>query len=218
MKETNTSWIISTIKDSGKDISPVNLFKAKLTSWLKLRFLRPPVITEQSTLEEIGTYYSGIWNVLEKKYKLPKTKLDPKWTLSNLSKNFDLPPAQIIFMEIQLEESSAKIEQITALEAQKIIQTEKTAQVFDVREAWEREFGSLPKSKTLNKTSFKELLKKSPKDMPIILYCHFGVRSLDAAHHFTREGFTRVYTIKGGIDAWSTQVDPSIPRYSGSYC
>jgi rhodanese-related sulfurtransferase len=196
----------------------VNLIKAKLTSWLKLHLFRPPVITEQSTLAEIGTYYPGIWNLLEKKYQLPQTKLDPKWTLSTLSKNFDLPPAQIIFMEIQLENSSAQIEQITALEAHKLIQTEQEAEVLDVREAWEREFGSLPKSKPLNKTSFKELLKKSSKNSPILLYCHFGVRSLDAAHHFSREGFTRVYTIKGGIDAWSTQVDSSIPRYSGSYC
>lgn len=70
-------------------------------------------------------------------------------------------------MEIQLEESSAKIEQITALEAQKIIQSEQTAQVLDVREAWEREFGYLPKSKTLNKTSFKELLKRVQKTRPL---------------------------------------------------
>ncbi|NBX76413.1 MAG: sulfurtransferase [Proteobacteria bacterium] len=135
-----------------------------------------------------------------------------------LCKKFDLPPAQIIFMEVQLEASSAKIEQITALEAQHLIQVEPTAQILDVRETWEREFGSLPKSKPLNKNLFKEILKTNPKDTPVILYCHFGVRSLDAAHHFCREGFSRVYTIRGGIDAWSTQVDASIPRYSGSYC
>jgi len=214
MKETNTSWIISTIKDSG----PLNNLKAKLTSFLKFRLRRPPVITEESTLEEMARSYPQIWKLLEKKYRLPKIKLEPQWSLTTLSRNFDLPPAQIIFMEIQLEEASEKLEQITAIEAQKIMQSEKTAQILDVREPWEREFGSIPKSKTLNKATLKDLLKNHSKDTPIILYCHFGVRSLDAAHHLSREGFTRVYTIKGGIDAWSTQVDATIPRYSGSYC
>lgn len=47
----------------------------------------------------------------------------------------------------------------------------------------------------------------------IVVYCHMGVRSLRAAETLLSLGFDRVYNLAGGIDAWSLQVDPSVPRY-----
>ena len=52
-----------------------------------------------------------------------------------------------------------------------------------------------------------------PKDAKLVFYCHTGVRSLSAAEHFRAEGFTDVHNLEGGIDAWSREVDPSVPRY-----
>ena len=51
------------------------------------------------------------------------------------------------------------------------------------------------------------------KDTKIVFYCHTGVRSLSAAEHFRAEGFTDVHNLEGGIDAWSREVDPAVPRY-----
>ena len=51
------------------------------------------------------------------------------------------------------------------------------------------------------------------KDTKLVFYCHTGVRSQSAAEHFRAEGFTDVHNLEGGIDAWSRQVDPSVPRY-----
>ena len=51
------------------------------------------------------------------------------------------------------------------------------------------------------------------KDTKLVFYCHTGVRSQSAAEHFRTEGFTDVHNLEGGIDAWSRQVDPSVPRY-----
>ena len=51
------------------------------------------------------------------------------------------------------------------------------------------------------------------KDTKLVFYCHTGVRSRSAAEHFRTEGFTDVHNLEGGIDAWSRQVDPSVPRY-----
>jgi rhodanese-related sulfurtransferase len=47
----------------------------------------------------------------------------------------------------------------------------------------------------------------------LVLYCHHGVRSLQALEHLRRAGFTRLRNLSGGIDAWSREVDPSVPRY-----
>ena len=51
------------------------------------------------------------------------------------------------------------------------------------------------------------------KDTKLVFYCHTGVRSRSAAEHFRAEGFTDVHNLEGGIDAWSREVDPSVPRY-----
>lgn len=48
---------------------------------------------------------------------------------------------------------------------------------------------------------------------PLVVYCHHGVRSLTAARWLVREGFTEVFNLEGGIEAWSLQVDPGTPRY-----
>ena len=47
----------------------------------------------------------------------------------------------------------------------------------------------------------------------IFVHCHHGVRSLRVTHWLREKGFSRVSSMLGGIDAWSTDVDPSVPRY-----
>ena len=52
-----------------------------------------------------------------------------------------------------------------------------------------------------------------PREQLIIFVCHHGVRSLDAAAYFAGYGLENARTLRGGIDAWSSDVDPSLPRY-----
>ena len=52
-----------------------------------------------------------------------------------------------------------------------------------------------------------------PKDTPIAFICHHGNASRNAAEHFREHGFNDLYNVEGGIDAWSREIDPSIPRY-----
>jgi rhodanese-related sulfurtransferase len=47
----------------------------------------------------------------------------------------------------------------------------------------------------------------------ILVHCHHGVRSLRVTHWLREKGFAEVSSIHGGIDAWSTEVDPAVPRY-----
>lgn len=51
------------------------------------------------------------------------------------------------------------------------------------------------------------------RDHPIIVYCHHGRRSLQVTTTLRALGFTNVRSLAGGIDAWSTAIDPSVPRY-----
>ena len=58
-----------------------------------------------------------------------------------------------------------------------------------------------------------EALAALPKDTPLAFMCHGGGRSARAAEHFRALGFRTVYNVQGGIEAWSRDVDPAVPRY-----
>ncbi len=51
------------------------------------------------------------------------------------------------------------------------------------------------------------------RDTPIVFQCHHGMRSQAAAEYFLGAGFRRLYNLIGGIEAWSRDVDPAVPRY-----
>ena len=59
----------------------------------------------------------------------------------------------------------------------------------------------------------EEMMASWPKDAPIVTYCHKGMRSLEAASYLIGHGFTNVRTLRGGVDAWSEEIDSSIARY-----
>ena len=84
--------------------------------------------------------------------------------------------------------------------------------LVDVRTADERARAGIEGSMPLDDEGLKTL-SALPKDTRLVFYCHTGVRSQSAAEHFRGEGFTDVHNLVGGIDAWSREVDASVPRY-----
>ena len=84
--------------------------------------------------------------------------------------------------------------------------------LLDVRAPDERARARIEGSTLLDDEALKTL-SSLPKDTRLVFYCHTGVRSQSAAEHFRSEGFTDVHNLAGGIDAWSREVDASVPRY-----
>jgi sulfur-carrier protein adenylyltransferase/sulfurtransferase len=85
--------------------------------------------------------------------------------------------------------------------------------LLDVREAPEVSFASLPDAVHIPLGQLPERLGELDPTRPLVVYCHHGVRSSRALGMLERSGFTRVRHLTGGIDAWSVQVDPELPRY-----
>jgi monothiol glutaredoxin len=85
-------------------------------------------------------------------------------------------------------------------------------QLFDVRPESEGDVARIAAGRTLNDETV-DFLRGLSKETPIAFYCHHGMRSRGVAQSVLQEGFRKVYNIKGGIDAWSLSIDPSIPRY-----
>ena len=84
--------------------------------------------------------------------------------------------------------------------------------LVDVRTSEERARAVIGNSIPLDDEGLR-IVSALPKDTKLVFYCHTGVRSMSAAEHFRAEGFSDVHNLEGGIDAWSREVDASVPRY-----
>lgn len=112
------------------------------------------------------------------------------------------------------------IEQITPAELTAWIQAQSAAGavvVLDVREPWEVQTASVKADGfeliTMPMQTIPARLQELPNDRPIACLCHHGGRSMQVAMFLAQHGFAPVANIAGGVHAWATQVDPSIPTY-----
>ena len=91
------------------------------------------------------------------------------------------------------------------IEAKKII-------VLDVRELWELKIAKISKSISIPMQEIPKRLNELNRDLNYAIICHSGVRSYHVATYLEKEGFN-VWSVDGGIDRWSLEVDTSIKRY-----
>jgi rhodanese-related sulfurtransferase len=85
--------------------------------------------------------------------------------------------------------------------------------LIDVREPWEFELVHLPGSVLLSETNMEQLFTKAQSSELVVMICHHGVRSMNAAMFFRQNGVPHAYSLQGGLDAYSRQIDPALPRY-----
>jgi adenylyltransferase/sulfurtransferase len=85
--------------------------------------------------------------------------------------------------------------------------------LVDVREEWEYSLAKLDGSILIPLGTLPQSLGRLNRDSEIIAICHHGMRSADATNFLIQQGFRNVKNLVGGIDAWSTQVDGTVPRY-----
>ena len=93
--------------------------------------------------------------------------------------------------------------------------------VIDVREPWEVQTASVGADgfSLLHipmrdiPARLAQLQQELPADQPLACLCHHGMRSLQVANYLAQSGFTEVVNLQGGIDAWSQQLDQSVPKY-----
>ncbi len=85
--------------------------------------------------------------------------------------------------------------------------------LLDVREEWEFDTAHLPGSVLMPLGELVHGADSLPADRPIVVICHHGVRSLMACRLLAHHGLSALYDLQGGIDAWSVEIDPAMPRY-----
>ncbi len=89
--------------------------------------------------------------------------------------------------------------------------------VLDVRESWELQTASIKPAGfelvTIPMGEIPARLAELDPARPVACLCHHGMRSLRVAGFLEHQGYEQVANITGGIDAWSAEVDPAVPRY-----
>jgi rhodanese-related sulfurtransferase len=107
------------------------------------------------------------------------------------------------------------VRQISARDLAKHLANGHPIFLIDVRQPWENQLAALPGSLFIPLNDLAQRAREitvEPMAM-IVTYCHHGVRSLSAGTFLERLGFLNVHSLAGGIDAWSCEVDPAMPRY-----
>ena len=104
------------------------------------------------------------------------------------------------------------IQQLPAPELKAMIDSGAAFEFVDVRTEWERDIAKIEGSRLLDQ-EYHDYLLTLDRATPLVFQCHHGMRSQAAAQYCEGLGFTVLFNLSGGIDAWSQLVDPSIPRY-----
>jgi rhodanese-related sulfurtransferase len=104
--------------------------------------------------------------------------------------------------------------EITAQELSTALNTGQKLRLVDVREPDEWQICHLSGALLIPLSEFPNRAPLELKeDASIVVYCHHGMRSARAQQFLISKGFSDVKNLRGGIDAWATQIDPQMPRY-----
>jgi rhodanese-related sulfurtransferase len=107
----------------------------------------------------------------------------------------------------------AVMQEMNVQELDERVKAGNAPQIIDVREPNEFAYARIPGAVLKPLGDFREWAPELDKDREYVLQCHTGSRSWQAAYLLERMGFTKVYNLSGGIDAWSLHIDASVPRY-----
>ena len=152
-----------------------------------------------------------VYDALEMSYRTIKIRKDPKAE----------PVTRLIDYEEFCGVVSDEAQQaafgstITAADLKEMLDAGKDPYLVDVREPVEYEIVKIPGGVLIPKDRILsgEALAELPQDKPLVLYCKTGVRSAEALAAVKAAGFRDAVHVQGGVTAWATQVDPSLPTY-----
>ncbi|HSH95022.1 MAG TPA: rhodanese-like domain-containing protein [Roseimicrobium sp.] len=173
-------------------------------------------ITADSKMSDVLEAYPGAQRALFRKYHVggcASCGFQPTETLSQVcTRNGNLDVTEVLSHIQSSHELDTKI-LIEPKELVDLLAKDKTVRLVDVRSREEYEAVNITGSILLSQPVMREIMSDGTNSRPVVIVDHQGKQALDAAAYFIGHGLTEVYCLKGGIDAWSLDVDPQLPRY-----
>ena len=107
------------------------------------------------------------------------------------------------------------MQQISAVQLAEWLRDESRAKpvLLDVREPWEFETCRIEGAQLMPKASVPLHIRAIEAAEQVVVYCHHGRRSLDVVAWLRSQGVEQALSMAGGIDRWSEEIDPKVPRY-----
>jgi len=104
---------------------------------------------------------------------------------------------------------------MTSRELKSLLDSKEILTLLDVREENEREFAKISPSEWVPMGQIPEKMDdlNQFKSSSVVVYCHHGIRSAHVVSYLRANGFDSVHNLEGGIESWSIEIDPSVPRY-----
>lgn len=172
-------------------------------------------ITATSTMQEVLVAHPSAQRALFKRYHIggcSSCGYQPTDTLEEVAHSHNICDLDEVIAHIQEADAFDRKIQVQPVEVAAALRDGTPLRLVDVRTPEEWELARIPGAMLIAEELAQEMMRW-PKDTPMVFHCHLGSRSLDAAAYFAGHGFTNVRSLAGGINAWSIEVDESIPRY-----
>lgn len=169
-----------------------------------------------ATMAEVLAAFPGAQRALFRKYHIggcSSCGFQPGETLAALClRNGNLNVSEVVAHIEQSHEADLQI----LLEPKQLARwrTENVAmRLLDIRTREEHEAARIDGAVLFTQEVMNEMLARWPRADLLVIYDHLGTKSMDAAAYFLGHGFTNVRALRGGIDAWSQEVDANVRRY-----
>ncbi len=178
--------------------------------------LELPSLHGGMTMSQVLQAYPGAQRALFARYHIggcSSCGFRPDETLAQVcARNEDIDPDEAV-RHIQDSHQSDTALQISPAQLDLLRGQDPDLPVLDTRTREEHEAVHIPGSRLLTQELVQTLFASGDKTRPLVLYDHTGSRVLDAVAYFIGHGFSEAKALAGGIDAYSREIDPALPRY-----
>jgi rhodanese-related sulfurtransferase len=169
-----------------------------------------------STMKQVLEEFPGGQRALFRKYHIggcSSCGFQPEETLAQLcARNGNLNVEDVMAHIRASHEADLKM-QIAPKELADWKTRDPSLKVVDIRTREEHEAAKIEGTVLFSQELMQEMLGRWKREEPLVIVDHQGKKSMDAAAYFAGHGFQNVRALRGGIDAWSREVDPKVPRY-----
>lgn len=177
----------------------------------------PPVdLQPDATMAEVLAAFPGGRRALFRRYHIggcSSCGFSPDETLDDLCRrNGGLDPAEVLAHLRDSHEQDQRL-LMNPSELAQALRRDPKPHLLDIRSKEEWDTGHIAGGVRLTQDNLQEIMNGWAKEDLLVICDHTGSGVLDAAAYFQGHGFTNVRCLRGGVDAWAEQVDPSMRRY-----
>jgi rhodanese-related sulfurtransferase len=168
------------------------------------------------TMRELLEQFPGAQRALFRRYHIggcSSCSFSPDETLAGVCARNENLDVDEVTEHILTSDSADRAMQIAPVELSNRLAAGETIHLLDIRTREEFDAITLPGAHLFTQEFMQEILAKWSRTDLLVIYDHQGTRSMDAAAFFQGHGFEQIKSLRGGIDAWSAEVDPKLSRY-----